>query len=171
MQFPVVIRPEQPADIEAIYDLTRRAFAPMSFSDQTEHYIVNALRAQGALTLSLVAEHAGQVVGHVAFSPASISDGSTGWYALGPISVEPSLQGRGIGRALVTHGLQILAGLGATGCLLIGNPKLYQRFGFIHTTDLTYSSVDALHFLIYPFKPNTSRGEISFHPAFEANGR
>ncbi|MCW1967660.1 MAG: N-acetyltransferase [Anaerolineae bacterium] len=163
----MIIRPETPHDIDAIYELTRTAFAPMSFSDKTEHLIVNALREQGALTLSLVAEHEGQVVGHVAFSPATISDGSTGWFALGPISVSPLLQRRGIGRQLVAHGLAALRQLGGPAPWPSATPAILQRYGFLPSPARFYSPFPAVHFRIYPLRPHTSRGEISFHTAFD----
>lgn len=95
------IRSETPADIEAIAAVTKAAFAMLAISDHTEQYIVEALRAAGALTVSLVAERAGRVVGHIAFSPVTISDGTPGWYGLGPVSVLPECQRQGIGAALI----------------------------------------------------------------------
>jgi putative acetyltransferase len=69
---------------------------------------VDALRKAGALSISLVAEQAGEVVGHVALSPVSISDGSADWYGLGPIFVRPELQGRGIGSLLMNVAIGVL---------------------------------------------------------------
>ena len=93
----IVIRPETPADIAAIRDVTDRAFAGHPYSEGTEATIVDALRSQHGLAISLVAERDGRILGHVAFSPASAADRSPGWYALGPLSVEPRVQGQGIG--------------------------------------------------------------------------
>ncbi len=97
MQKQLLIRSETPADIPAIFALTEAAFASLEISSHTEQFIVDALRAAGALTLSLVAEQDGRVVGHIAFSPVNFSDGTEGWYGLGPVSVAPEFQGQGDG--------------------------------------------------------------------------
>jgi putative acetyltransferase len=104
----LVVRPERPGEISAIYDLTRRAFAPMPFSGGDEQDIINARRDAYALAISLVAEADGSLVGHAAFSPAFAADGSQGWFSLGPISVEPALQRQGIGTALIAKGVERL---------------------------------------------------------------
>ena len=95
-------------DIEAITQVTIAAFENHPISHQTEHFIINALRAAGALTISLVAEIDGQVVGHIAFSPIAISDDTTNWYGMGPVSVLPAHQKQGIGTALIDEGLSLL---------------------------------------------------------------
>ena len=74
----MIIRPERAGDIEAIRTLTQTAFETAPHADGTEHLIIDRLRAAGALTLSLVAEVDGAIVGHVAFSPVTVSDGSAG---------------------------------------------------------------------------------------------
>lgn len=118
----MVIRNEPPADTPSINEVTRVAFQTLAISNQTEHYIIEALRAAGPLAVSLVAEVDGRVAGHIAFSSVRMSDGSTGWYGLGPVSVLPELQGRGIGSALIRAGLKRLKALGAHGCCLVGHP-------------------------------------------------
>ena len=123
------IRDEVVADHAVITGLVRVAFAPMPFSDANDYLITGALRSTGDLTLSLVAELQGNVIGHVAFSPVVIGLLS-GWFGLGPIAVAPDWQRRGIGRALVVAGLGRLTAMGAAGCALIGNPAIYGRFGF-----------------------------------------
>jgi putative acetyltransferase len=124
------IRKENNSDIEAITQVTIAAFENHPISRQTEHFIINALRASGALTLSLVAEIDGQVVGHIAFSPIAISDGTTVWYGMGPVSVLPEHQKQGIGKALVNEGLSLLKDMNAQGCALVGPPEYYKKFGF-----------------------------------------
>ena len=94
----MIIRNEKTSDFEAITEITLAAFADEPHSDHTEQFIVNALRAANALTVSLVAEIEGQVVGHVAFSPVTFSDGGRDWYGVGPLSVAPSYQRQGIGK-------------------------------------------------------------------------
>lgn len=87
-----VVREEATGDESAIEELTRAAFSKAPHAAHTEHLIVNALREADALTISLVAETQGEIVGHVAVSPVGFADGSTGWYGLGPISVVPEYQ-------------------------------------------------------------------------------
>ena len=88
----MLIRDESPSDEAAIRRLIADAFRDKSFSHQTEHFIVDALRRMDALSLSLVAEEAGGVVGHVAFSPIAINGRPTDWFALGPVAVAPDRQ-------------------------------------------------------------------------------
>ena len=114
----MIIRKETKLDVRAISDLTKLAFENHPFSNNTEQFIVKALRAAQALTISLVAEIDGKLVGHIAFSPVTFSDGSKNWYGLGPISVKPDCQKQGIGKSLVNEGIGLLKDLGAEGRLL-----------------------------------------------------
>lgn len=164
----LVIRPERPGDAITIEEITRQAFACHPHSRQTEHFIVRALRQANALTISLVAELSGQVVGHVAFSPVAISDGSVGWFGLGPVSVRPSFQKRGIGRSLIEHGLSLLRERGAAGCVLVGEPSFYSRFGFANHPGLLLPDVPQEFFLALPFGSASPQGEVTFHAAFSA---
>jgi putative acetyltransferase len=118
--------------------VTVEAFKAMAISRHTEQFIVEALRAAGALTVSLIAEIDGHVVGHIAFSPVTMSDGTPDWYGLGPISVLPEHQRLGIGKALIHEGLARLRGLHARGCCLVGHPEYYKKFGFLNTSELAY---------------------------------
>lgn len=126
----ITVRQESSDDIEAIRDVNIKAFAHHPFSRQTEHLIVEALRDAQALTVSLVAEHDGRIVGHIAFSPTPINGDSLSWYALGPVAVLPSLQNQGIGSELIRNGLKSIQALGARGCSLVGDPNYYKRFDF-----------------------------------------
>ena len=162
----IFLRPERPGDIDAIRALTETAFKAAPHADGTEHLIVDRLRAAGALTLSLVAEADGAIVGHVAFSPVTISDGSPNWYGLGPISVEPSRQGEGIGSRLVREGLERLKTLGAAGCVLLGDPGWYGRFGFRSSPKLTLDGVPPEYFMHVAFSPVYGGGTVSYHPGF-----
>lgn len=165
---PATIRPETPSDEEAIERVTRCAFLSHPYSHQTEQFIIRALRADHALSVSLVAEEAGSVVGHVALSPVSISDGAAGWYGLGPISVEPERQGRGIGRALMERGLAELRRLGANGCVLVGEPAFYSHFGFANDPALVLEGVPPEFFLALSLGTACARGNVRFHPGFQA---
>ena len=161
-----MIRAETSRDFAAIREINVAAFLHHPFSAQTEHLIVEALRAAGALEISLVAELDGDVVGHIAFSRASIGDASAGWYLLGPVAVLPDRQGRGVGRALIEAGLGSLRSRGASGCVLVGDPAFYQRFGFSHHPGLTWSGVPDENVLCLPLASDPPTGEISYHPAF-----
>lgn len=166
----MIIRPETDADIEAIAEVTKAAFENHPISQQTEHFIIATLRAANALTISLVAEVDGRVVGHVALSPITISDGSEDWYGLGPISVLPEYQRRGIGKALMHEGLSRLKALGAKGCALVGDPDYYKRFGFRSVPELTHEGVPQRNLLVLPFGESRPQGIVEFHPGFLATG-
>ena len=165
---PFQIRPETPADSESIAAVTRAAFLNAAHTDHNEEFIVAALRAAGALAVSLVAEVSGRVVGHVALSPVSISDGATGWFGLGPISVLPAFQKQGLGAALMQAALQQLAQLGAAGCVLLGDPAYYRRFGFECHAGLVLAGVPPEYFMALAFKGAVPSGAVSYHPAFAA---
>jgi putative acetyltransferase len=94
----IVIRSETDADVSAITEVTTAAFKTLEISNRTEQFIIAALRAAKALTVSLVAESGGRVVGHVAFSPVTISDGTRNWYGLGPVSCCPRTSGRALAK-------------------------------------------------------------------------
>jgi putative acetyltransferase len=166
----MIIRTETPADVGAITAVTVAAFRNQPFSHQTEHFIVHALRAANVLTISLVAEVDGQVVGHVAFSPVAVSDGTKSWYGLGPVSVLPEHQRQGIGSALINEGLFSLRALDARGCALVGDPRYYERFEFRNSPGLVYEGVPQAFFLILPFGGEIPRGIVVFHDAFLATG-
>lgn len=162
----IFLRPERPDDVDAIRTLTETAFRTAPHADGTEHLIIDRLRAAGALTLSLVVESDGVIVGHVAFSPVTVSDGSEGWYGLGPISVDPARQGEGIGGRLVKDGLERLKALGAAGCVLLGDPAYYGRFGFAADPKLTLDGVPPDYFMRVAFSPVYGGGTVSYHPGF-----
>jgi len=162
------LRKETAGDIESITEVTIEAFREHPVSNQTEHYIINSLRNAGALTISLVALIDECIVGHIAFSPVKISDGTEDWYGLGPVSVLPKYQKQGIGKALVIEGLTILQELGAKGCALVGFPEYYQRFGFKNYPELVFEGIPQEAFLLLPFDDNIPQGTIEFHEAFLA---
>jgi len=166
----VIIRDESEKDIDAISEVTAAAFKCLEVSRHTEQFIIEALKAACALTLSLVAELDGKVVGHVAFSPVTISDGTPDWYALGPISVLPGYQRQGIGKALIWEGLARLKALGAKGCCLVGHPEYYRKFGFINPSGLRCEGVRSEVFFALAFEGTYPQGEITFHPAFLTAG-
>jgi putative acetyltransferase len=166
----IIIRNEIESDIEAIGEITKTAFANLPISNHTEQFIINALRDANALTISLVAEADNKVVGHIAFSPVTISDGSSDWYGLGPISVSPEFQKQDVGRALVHEGLSLVKSLGARGCVLVGDRDYYERFGFRNCPDLVIDGVPQEHLLALPFEESKASGTVVFHDGFAANG-
>ncbi|HKR14845.1 MAG TPA: N-acetyltransferase [Pyrinomonadaceae bacterium] len=117
------IREELPADIPAIRNVNQQAFG----QDQ-EGRIVDALRANGAALLSLVAVVDGQVVGHIMYSPASI--GEVSGAGLAPMAVLPEYQRQGIGSQLVETGNQKLKASGCPFIVVLGHAEFYPRFGF-----------------------------------------
>ena len=162
------IRPEQPKDFDSITAVTKAAFADHPVSQQTEHYIIRALREADMLTVSLVAEEDGTIVGHIAFSPVTISDGTPDWYGLGPIAVHPDHQGKGIGTLLVKSGLEELKELDAEGCALVGPAQYYGRFGFKNYPQLVFENIPQHVVLLPPFPSRIPSGTMHFHKAFEA---
>ena len=166
----VVIRYETAADVDAIRDVTVSAFKTLEISNHTEQFIIAALRAAKALTFSLVAEVDGRVVGHIAFSPVIISDGTKNWYGLGPVSVLPEYQRQGIGKALIEEGLTRLKGLNAQGVCLVGHPGYYRKFGFKNVPGLLHEGVPREAFFALSFDGHIPQGTVMFHEAFNAGG-
>ncbi len=166
----MIIRNEKKSDIEAISEITIAAFRNCPHGNHTEQYIISALRAADALAVSLVAEIERKVVGHIAFSPVTISGRSCDWYGLGPVSVLPDYQKQGIGKSLINEGLRLLIASGAKGCVLVGDPGYYERFGFRNLPDLILEGVPPENFLALPFGENKIRGVVMFHEGFNAEG-
>ena len=170
MKPEIVIRPETSTDISAITEVTVAAFETLEISNHTEQFIIEALRAAKALTVSLVAESDGRVIGHVAFSPVTISDGTPNWYGLGPVSVLPEYQKKGIGKSLISEGLSLLKKLGGQGCVLVGHPTYYKRLGFQNFPELVHEGVPQEVFFALPFTEKVPKGIVVFHGGFLANG-
>jgi putative acetyltransferase len=120
----IEIREERADDIAAVRDLNRRAFG----QDQ-EGNIVDALRANGAALLSLVATLNDQVVGHIMYSPVSVT-GNVSGTALGPMAVLPEHQRQGIGSKLIEAGNRKLKDAGCPFIVVVGHADYYPRFGF-----------------------------------------
>lgn len=170
MQPTIVIRDEVDADAAVIAEVTVAAFRTLAISNHTEQFIIEALRAARALTVSLVAEREGNIVGHIAFSPVTISDNAPNWYGLGPVSVLPEYQRQGVGTALIHEGLSRLNKLNAAGCCLVGHPAYYRRFGFTNLAGLVLEGVPPEVFFALPFIAPAPQGSVHFHEAFMADG-
>lgn len=160
------IRPERPGDKAAISHLTTAAFLTTTHSDGTEAAIIDRLRKSGALLLSLVAEDQTGITGHIAFSPVMLGDAAQGWVGLGPVSVAPSVQGHGIGSTLIREGLSRIQAAGHGGCVVLGDPAYYTRFGFAVTPGITFPGVPPEYFMALGFGCPIPRGEVAYHPAF-----
>ena len=167
----ILIRDETKYDAAVITEVTVAAFESMEISNHTEQFIIEALRSARALTLSLVAEADGRVVGHIAFSPVAISDGTNNWYGLGPVSVLPMYQRMGIGKALIQEGLSRLKDLDAKGCCLVGHPQYYRKCGFENVAGLVHEGVPQEVFFALSFDGRFPHGNVTFHEGFKANGQ
>lgn len=165
---PTLIRDEQPADLPGIERLIADAFRTAPHSNGIEQLIVSALRRAGALTLSLVAATDDDLTGHVAISPITTSSDDQGWFGLGPIAVAPSHQGRGIGTRLMHAALDRLRDAGASGCVVLGNPGFYTRFGFVREEALVLPGVPQEYFLARTFMGTAASGTVAYHDAFNA---
>jgi putative acetyltransferase len=161
------IRDEKASDLKDIQTVTERAFLTAEHSSHTEHFIVDALRDSGNLTVSLVAEVCGEIVGHVGVSVVSITGHVRGWYGLGPVSVVPERQRQGIGALLVNQALERLQTLGANGCVVLGNPDYYSRFGFKSEPKLVLPSVPPAYFQVVSFGGSVPNGTVSYNQAFD----
>ncbi|MGB7407561.1 MAG: N-acetyltransferase [Pontixanthobacter sp.] len=164
----ITIRPEAAGDETAIHALTAAAFEGTAHSNGNEPAIIDALRSDGDLSWSLVAETEDRLVGHIAFSPVTISDGTSNWYGLGPVSVLPELQGQRIGFRLVQRGIADMRQKNACGIVLMGDPIFYGRFGFEHDPVLTYSGAPATYFQRLVLDGDEPSGEVTYAKGFDA---
>jgi len=164
----IQLRAESPHEASTIERVTAAAFLDAPHTSHAEQFIVNALRNAGQLTVSRVAVDGEVVVGHVAVSPVKISGEKGRWYGLGPVSVLPAYQRRGIGSALVMEALLVLSTTGAAGCVVLGDPGFYERFGFSANDTLRLPGVPPEYFLAVAFDDQIPKGTVSYHEAFEA---
>ena len=163
----MMIRNETVGDGPAIGRLVTEALLLLAQSTGTEASIVEALRAEGALVLSLVAEEECEIIGYLAASAARVGT-QDGWGLIGPLVVLPSRHRQGIGTALMTEALRQLRETNR-GAALVGDPAYYGRFGFrafpgLSVTGRPPEAVQAL-----PFDGIEPCGELIHHPAFGLN--
>ena len=166
----VTIRKEVPSDVSSIENVTVEAFRDALYTSHTEQIIVNELRRTSQLFISLVADDNSTVIGHVAVSPVSISDGAAGWYGLGPVSVMPARQGQGVGSRLIEKAMADLRNTGAAGCVVAGEPAYYGRFGFVAEPSLVLPGVPPQYFQAMVFRGPMPSGTVSYSQAFDAAG-
>ncbi|WP_228141603.1 GNAT family N-acetyltransferase [Marinobacter sp. X15-166B] len=165
-----LIRAESADDVAPIHRVIERAFRAAAHTDHTEHFIVAALRRAEALTISRVAEAKGEVIAHVAISPVCIADGTSGWLGLGPVAVLPEYQRQGVGTRLLRSALADLKALGAAGCVVLGEPGFYSRFGFEVMDGLKFLGAPAEYFQALTFDGRVPQGEVTYHKAFSVRG-
>lgn len=160
----MLIRNETICDVPAISRLVTEALLMLAQSTGTEAGIVERLRAEGALALSLVAEEEGEVIGYLAASAARIGR-QDGWSLIGPLVVLPSRHRQGIGSALMTEALRRLRAT-SRGAALVGDPAYYGRFGFRAFPRLSVTGCPPEVVQALPFDGAEPRGELIHHPAF-----
>ncbi|MDF3129648.1 N-acetyltransferase [Kiritimatiellaeota bacterium B1221] len=170
----ITLRPENKSDLEAIDDLLNLAFAFDPHSHQNEGAILQRLRESRKLLLSLVAiDESGELVGQIAFSPVEIDDGSPegtqNWIGLGPMSVNPRLQRMGIGRQLIETGLKEMKSREVSGCVVLGEPGFYERFGFNTYENLILPGALAPFFMARAFNGEVPGGIVHYDPAFSTD--
>lgn len=162
------IRTEVESDRAAVYALNRAAF-----ESKVEAGLVDVLRVQADPHISLVAEEAGEIIGHIMFSPATLSaEPEIQAMALGPMAVTPGRQRQGIGSALVQLGLEACKKPGCQAVFVLGHPQYYPRFGFVPASRYDISSVYDVPdevFMALELVPGAlagKAGKMHYHPAF-----
>ncbi|RPJ23900.1 MAG: N-acetyltransferase [Chloroflexi bacterium] len=165
------IRNEETKDIEQVGQVLRAAFPT-----DAENRLVDALRANGKAIISLVAIQNGQVLGHILFSPVSITPPSRATppneakgIGLAPVAVRPDVHSQGIGSGLIREGLRLCAELGYDYCVVLGDPKYYQRFGFERASQFGVQNeygADHAFMMIRFSKRSTVQGLIKYAPEF-----
>lgn len=171
------IRRETDADITGIHALITSVFAGVDPTDPAypgtlswagrEAAIVEKLRDDDSLSLSLVAVQGLDILGHIAASPVRITDGTGGWFGIGPVSVAPAHRGSGLGTALLSHAVNALQEGGAGGVVAIGNPEFYTRFDFTAVPELSLPGAVSEHFLARRLRDSHfPQGAVAYHPAF-----
>lgn len=160
----MLIRDEAVGDVSAISRVVTEAMLTLPQATGTEAVIVERLRADGALALSLVAEGGGEVIGYLAASPARIGT-EDGWGLIGPLAVSPPLHRQGVGAALMGEALRRLRGA-YRGAALVGDPGYYGRFGFRAFPGFGLAGFPPGVVQALPFDGAAPRGELFHHPAF-----
>ncbi len=166
MNSKVKIRRETETDIDVIFALVTAAFKRAEHRGGNEQLIVNELRRTNDLSVSLVAEIGNRIVGHIAASPVLINQQTENWFGLGPVAVTPARQNQGIGSLLVNGCLTELKKNGARGCVVLGDPGFYGRFGFSRSENLFLRDVPPAYFQVREFQTGSIVGEVTYNPAF-----
>jgi putative acetyltransferase len=158
------IRTEEPGDIEQVREVLRSAFRT-----EAESTLVDALRENGQAVISLVAVRASEVLAHIFFSPVTTAPpGEAKGLGLAPLAVRPTAQSQGIGSSLVREGLRLCEEKGYDFCVVLGDPRYYQRFGFEKASAFGIRNeygVDE-EFMIRRFSSRSVRGLVRYRPEF-----
>lgn len=162
----MLVREEQKGDEDAIRHVIVDAFKNHPHSNHREQFLVDALRQARALAVSLVAEERGRIVGYVGFSQVNIDGRFCNWYGLAPVAVHTDSQRKAIGTALIKAGLGRIKNMNAAGCVLLGEPEYYNRFGFKPLENLKLEGVPPEFFLALGFGPSVPSGVVQYHSAF-----
>lgn len=160
----MLIRDEIAGDGPAISQLVTESFLMLAQSTGTEAGIVETLRADEALALSLVAEDDGVTIGYLAASAARIGI-EDGWRLIGPLAVVPSRHRQGIGTALMAEAIRRFRA-NSRGAVVVGDPGYYGRFGFRTFPSLWLAGVPREFVQALVFDGTEPRGELIHHPAF-----
>lgn len=160
------IREERAGDEDAIREMTVRAFDGHPYSEGDEASVIDGLRADGDLVLSLVAVEHEVVIAQVSYSTARLSNGEAGWMVIGPIAVAPARQGEGIGRALMDAGEAAMRAMGAKGITVLGDPQLYGKFGYRQHTPMKLEGELGEYLQVKSFGAAIPAAKISYAPAF-----
>ncbi|QWC56666.1 GNAT family N-acetyltransferase [Erythrobacter sp. 3-20A1M] len=161
------VRPETAEDFPAIRALTQASFHEANYGWDDAANALDRMRLAGSLALSLVALNMDEaVIGHIAFSPITVSDGTTGWFDLAPLSVMATRQRTGIGGSLIVRGVAEMRAAGARGIVVMGDPAYYSRFGFQPVPDLTLQGAPTEWLLALPLEGEAPSGAIRLSPGF-----
>ncbi|OBV11057.1 GNAT family N-acetyltransferase [Erythrobacter dokdonensis] len=163
----ITIREERPGDEAAIHDMVRRAFIGHAYSDGDEQDVIDRLRDDGDLLLSLVAEADGAIIGQITYSPALLENGEEGWVVLGPVAVDPAHQGKGLGRKLIEAGEAVMRTRGVKGITVLGDPELYAHFGFAQNTPMWLAGELGWAFQVKSLGPAIPATEQRYVRAFD----
>lgn len=147
--------------------MVTRAFDGHPYSDGEEQHVIDRLRDDGDLLLSLVAVEGETILGQITYSPAILMNGDLGWVVLGPVAVEPSHHGQGIGRALIEAGEAIMKQRGVCGITVLGNPEIYGRFGFAQDTPMWLAGELGWAFQVKSLGPEIPACEQRYVRAFD----
>ena len=167
----MIIREEQPSDIEKIWKINVEAFETIA-----EANLVNSLRDSGCTFISMVAETENKVVGHILFTPVELSGNKNNLKIMGlaPMAVLSQYQNKGIGSELVQAGLERCKSLGCDAVVVLGHPDYYPKFGFVPSVKYGIKSeydVSDEVFMILELNPGSLKhheGVIKYHEAFNS---
>jgi putative acetyltransferase len=165
-----LIRDQTEVDFSAVHQLVIAAFKTLPIASGTEQFIMDELWRSDAATVALVAEDAGGIVGQAAFSKVLVGGRDVGWHGCGPVGVLPARHKQGIGSALMREGLKRLRALGSKGCVVVGDPAYYKRFGFDNTAAMREPAVPPQYFMVIRFEGEMPKGDVKFDKAYEAKG-